>query len=137
MTGSSAGRSGAIQMQTCIDAATDRMMLSSLGAFAASACSRQDVQKHANGFTVDATCTLGGKTATVHTAIEGSFDGAYTMTVTADGVPMPGGALTMSAKWLGPCAADQKPGDMIIGNVKINILDMQKAGPSQGVPLPP
>jgi hypothetical protein len=45
--------------------------------------------------------------------------------------------MTMAAKWLGPCAADQKPGDMIMGNgMKMNILEMQKRIPSQGV-LPP
>jgi len=43
----------------------------------------------------------------------------------------------MAAKWLGPCAADQKPGDMIMGNgFKVNILEMQKRGLSQGIPLP-
>jgi hypothetical protein len=37
-----------------------------------------------------------------------------------------------------PCAADQKPGDMIMSNrFKMNILEMQKRGLSQGVPLPP
>jgi hypothetical protein len=42
----------------------------------------------------------------------------------------------MNGKWLGPCAADQKPGDMIMGGIKLNILDMQKNGLSQGIPLP-
>jgi hypothetical protein len=46
--------------------------------------------------------------------------------------------MTVVAKWLDPCAADQKPGDLIVGNgAKMNILDMQKRAPSQGVPLPP
>jgi hypothetical protein len=44
----------------------------------------------------------------------------------------------MAAKWIGPCAADQKPGDMIMANgMKINILDAQKRGPPPGVPQPP
>jgi hypothetical protein len=138
LAASYASRNGSLKVQTCIDAATDQMMLSSLGAFAQSACSGRDVHKLANGFTIDSTCTVGGKTSTVHTAVEGSFDSAYTMTVTSEGSPMPGGALTMSAKWLGPCTAGQKPGDMIMGNgIKLNILEMQKAGPSKGVPLPP
>ncbi len=37
--------------------------------------------------------------------------------------------MTLSPKWLGPCAADQKPGDMIIADGrKINILEARKGG---------
>ncbi len=69
----------------------------------------------------------------------GSFDSAYTMTVTSESESIPGGkmTMTMAAKWLGPCTADQKPGDMIMGNgMKMNILEMQKRLPSTGIPLP-
>jgi hypothetical protein len=46
--------------------------------------------------------------------------------------------MSMVAKRLGPCMADQKPGDMILANgVKINILEMQKRDSSQGVSVPP
>ena len=35
--------------------------------------------------------------------------------------------MTVEAKWLGACKADQKPGDMIMGNgMKMNIKDMEK-----------
>ena len=35
----------------------------------------------------------------------------------------------MAAKWLGPCAGDQRPGDMIMANgMKINVPEMQKRG---------
>jgi hypothetical protein len=35
--------------------------------------------------------------------------------------------MTVEAKWLGACTADQKPGDMIMGNgMKMNINDMAK-----------
>ncbi len=37
-----------------------------------------------------------------------------------------GAPATLSAKWLGPCTADQKPGDMIMPNgMKMNIQSMQ------------
>jgi len=32
--------------------------------------------------------------------------------------------MTIDAKWLSACAADQKPGDMIIAGRKMNIRDM-------------
>jgi hypothetical protein len=126
-------------IQQCIDASTDQMMQSSAGPLAQAACTRRDIQKSGNTVTIDSTCALGGKTATSHAVITGSFDSAYTMTVTSQSESLPGGkmSMTMAAKWLGPCAADQKPGDMIMGNgFKMNILEMQKRGLSQGVPLP-
>ncbi len=127
-------------IQQCIDPATDQAMQSSTGPLAQAACSRRDIQKSGNTLTIDSTCTVGGKTATSHAVIAGSLESAYTMTVTSESDALPGGkmTMTMAAKWLGPCAADQKPGDMIMGNgVKMNILEMQKRGLSQGVPLPP
>lgn len=43
----------------------------------------------------------------------------------------PGGEtqMTIAAKWLGPCAAGQKPGDVMMGNgMKVNVLEIQKMG---------
>ena len=86
--------------------------------------------------TVDSVCTFGGTTTTSHAVVTGSFDSAYTMKVAstrAGGPPMPGGApgaethMTIEAKWLGPCAAGQKPGDVIMSNgMSMNVLDLQK-----------
>jgi hypothetical protein len=141
VTTSFESRNGAgLTVRQCIDASTDQMMQSSAGPLARAACPRRDVQKSGDTVTIDSTCTLAGETATSHAVITGSFDNAYTMTVTSQSGALPGGkmAMTVVAKWLGPCAADQKPGDLIMGNgVKMNIPDMQKRAPSQGVPLPP
>jgi hypothetical protein len=74
---------------------------------------------------------MAGKTVTTHAVVAGNFDGAHTMTVTSQGEGLPIGArtMTMSAQRLGPCAADQKPGDMIMANgMKMNLLDMQRRG---------
>ena len=126
-------------IQQCIDAATDQMMQSSAGPLAQEACSKRDVQRSGNTVTIDSTCTISGKTATSHALVTGSFDSAYTMTVTSHSDAMPGGkmVMNMAAKWLGPCAADQKPGDMMMGNgIKMNILEIRKRGLSQGLPPP-
>jgi hypothetical protein len=134
------GNGAGLAVQQCIDASTDQMMQSSAGPLGRAACSRRDVKKAGDAVTIDSTCTLAGKTATSHAVIAGSFDNAYTMTVTSQSDALPGGkmAMTVVAKWLGPCAADQRPGDLIMGNgVKMNIPDMQRRAPSQGVPLPP
>jgi hypothetical protein len=38
--------------------------------------------------------------------------------------------MSIDAKWLGECKADQKPGDMIIAGRKINIRDLQNMMPA-------
>jgi hypothetical protein len=126
-------------IRQCIDATTDQMMQSSAGPFAQAACPEREVQRSANSITIDSKCTVGGKTATAHSVVTGSFDSAYTMTVTSQSEDIPGGKMimTMEAKWLGPCTADQKPGDIVMGNgMKINIPEMQKRSTSPGIPLP-
>jgi hypothetical protein len=96
--------------------------------------------KGRDSITIDSICTVDGKAATAHAVVTGSFDSAYALTVTSQSEGTPGGKMTMTivAEWLGPCIADQKPGDMIMANgKKANILDLQKRGTSPGIPLPP
>jgi hypothetical protein len=127
-------------MQQCIDAATDQMMQSTAGPYSAAACPRRDVQRSANSITMDSSCMIGGKPATAHAVITGSFDGVYSMTVTSRSADVPGGdmVMTVDARWLGPCAADQKPGDMIFSDGRhVNILEMQKRSPTPSSPLLP
>jgi hypothetical protein len=124
-------------MRQCIDAATDQAMQSNAGPIAQQTCAKRDVQRTANGITIDSTCTVAGKTATSHAVVVGSFDSGYAMTVTSQGDGLPGGGTTMtvSAQWLGPCAADQKPGDMIMSNgMKMNIIEMQRRGGPPATP---
>ena len=136
-----AGGSGAAFRQ-CIDAATDQALQARGGAGVGPAgvspqCSKHDVQKSGDIMTIDATCTTAGKTVTSHAVVTGSFDSAYTMTVTAQGDGIPGGShtTTVTAKWLGSCAANQRPGDMIMPNgMTVNILDLQKRALPGGPP---
>lgn len=120
-------------VQQCIDAATDQMLQSSAGPFNAAACAQHDVKETADATTIDFKCTVGGKSADANTAITGSMNSAYTMNVTAEGEALPGGKMTMTtnAKWLGACAADQKPGDVVFSNgVKVNVPELQKRSAS-------
>jgi hypothetical protein len=119
----------ALVIQQCIDAATDRMMLSIAGPYSQDVCPKHMVQRSADSTTIDSTCTFAGKAAAAHANVTGSFDSTYTMTVTSQSEAAPGDKMTMriEAKWLGPCAADQKPGDIVFADgVKVNILDAQK-----------
>jgi hypothetical protein len=132
-------------IQQCTDMATDEALQSNAGQLGAQrTCSKREVGRSGNTVTIDSTCTVGGRTATSHAVIAGDFNSAYTMTITTQVEGVPGGArmTTMSAKWLGPCAADQKPGDMFVGGRKFNINDPRSLVPPRapgpaGIPAPP
>jgi hypothetical protein len=124
-------------VRQCIDAETDQMLQSSAGPFNPATCMRRNVQRSSDAVTVDFACTVAGKPATAHSVIAGSFDSAYTMTVTADSGELPGGkmVMTMDGKWLGPCPADQRPGDVVLSNgVKVNVPALQKQAPPPPLP---
>jgi Protein of unknown function (DUF3617) len=137
MTMDSLGGAG-MTFQQCIDAETDQMMMSSAGPLAQDVCPKREVQRSGDTLTIDSTCTLKDKTATSRVVITGSMDSAYTMKVTAESDVMPGGKMNMTTtgKWLGACAADQKPGDMMMGGIKMNILEMRKESSPPGSSAP-
>jgi Protein of unknown function (DUF3617) len=137
MTTNSNGRT--IPIKQCIDAATDQAMQANAGSTLQRSCSKRDVQKSGDTTTVDSVCTgASGKTLSNHMVITGSFESSYTMTITTqgEGIPAPR-TITIAAKWVGSCAADQKPGDMIMPDGrKINLTDMQKRAGQFGAPPP-
>ena len=126
-------------MQQCIDASTDKMMSSFGGSMQQNMCSKQDVQKVGNTLVVDSVCQIANMTTTSHAVITGDFNSGYNVKVTSTrsgGPAMPGMPadaatnMTIEAKHLGACKADQKPGDMIMADGrKINIVDMQNMMP--------
>jgi Protein of unknown function (DUF3617) len=121
------GQGRTVTVQQCIDAATDQMLQSSTGPFSAPLCAEREVKKSDNGMTIDSRCNFNGKAASAHADVTGSFDSAYTMTVTAEGGELPPIKMTSEGKWLGACAAGQRPGDVVMANgVKINIPELQK-----------
>jgi uncharacterized protein DUF3617 len=118
-----------VSMKQCIDAKTDQVMQSRFASLPQQNCSKHDVQKATDKIAIDSVCSIAGRTTTGHIVITGSFDSAYTMVMTSEvkGIPTPR-HVTMAAKWLGPCAAGQKPGDMVLPNGKtVNIIDMERA----------
>jgi hypothetical protein len=130
------GQGRPVTVQQCIDAATDQMLQSSAGPFAAPLCTGRDVTKSDTGMTIDTHCSFNGKAANAHAVVSGSFDSAYVMTVTAEGGALPPVKMTIEGKWLSACAAGQQAGDVIMANgVKVNIPELQKralgADPSQ------
>jgi hypothetical protein len=132
------GRSMPMQtFQHCIDAATDKAMNDVGGGMRAEQCSKQDMQRSGNTITVDSVCNVGGATTTSRAVVTGDFNAGYTVKVASkrEGGPAVPGLpaetnMTIEAKWTGPCKADQKPGDMIMGNgMKMNVNDMKGGMP--------
>jgi hypothetical protein len=125
-------------MQQCVDQATDKLMNANFGGSAQENCSKQDMQNTGGIITVDSVCKFGTATTTSHAMVTGSFDSAYTVDVSSTrqgGAPVPGmpaggsSHMKIEAKWLGACAAGQKPGDVMMGNgMKMNVLDLPKMG---------
>jgi hypothetical protein len=120
----------------CIDAATDKLMDVTGSNMQQAACSKPDVQKVGSTFVVDSVCKMGPFAMSSHAVISGDLNSAYTVKVTSKqmGEPVAGipasSSMTIDAKWVGACKADQKPGDMIMGGRKVNVRDMQKTAPA-------
>lgn len=117
-------------MQQCIDAKTDAAMREAGQGVSGEACSKRDTRKEGAKIVVDSVCKMGATTMTSHSEISGDFGSSYRMeSHTTYEPPMAGrakGSAVMQAKWLGPCKAGQKPGDMVMPNGKtMNFMDMQ------------
>jgi len=126
-----------VTLQQCVDAKTDDTMQAQ-AASAQHDCSKHDVHKSGNTITVDSVCMMAGKPRAAHTVVTGSFDSAYDMTITRDADDGSKRVINTEAKWLGPCAADQKPGDTIMPNgSKVNVLEMRGPGGAGAPAAPP
>src|SRR5437660_4440448 len=123
-------------MQQCIDAATDKAMQDMSAGPRGQSCSKRETKKVGNTIVFDTVCSTGTGTSTTHGVVSGDFNSAYTVKINAkrEGGPAipnmpPETNMTVESKWLGPCKADQKPGDMIMGNgMKMNVNDASKMG---------
>jgi Protein of unknown function (DUF3617) len=118
-------------MQHCTDATTDKAMSNTFSPMSKDICSKNDIQKTATGYVTDSVCTVSGISVTSHSETTGDFNSAYTVKVTSHSQGGPSGprdtTMTVQAKWLGACKADQKPGDIVMpGGRTMNVKDMEK-----------
>jgi hypothetical protein len=125
--------------QMCIDQAKDEPLQHLNGITRKEACKPDKVQRSGDTTTVDAVCSLNKTTAKTHAVITGKFDSAYKIeSKSTFDPPLRGkteGTATMEARWLGPCAADQKPGDVILASgKKVNVNDRAGAAAIEASP---
>lgn len=120
--------------QQCVDAASDKALREMGMGMGKDMCSKQDMRSEGGKLVVDSVCNIGNTAVTTHGVISGDFGTAYRMEMRSSyNPPMMGradGNSVIEARWLGPCKADQKPGDMIMPNgSKMNLLDVMKNAP--------
>jgi hypothetical protein len=122
-----------ITMQHCTDEASDREMSSIYAPRTKETCPKKESRKTATatGYVIDSVCSGAGMPTTSRTEFTGHHNSAYTTKTTShrDGGPTNPPrdvTITIEAKWLGPCKADQKPGDGWVGGFRLTIEDRKK-----------
>jgi hypothetical protein len=127
-------------VKQCIDAATDK----SLMGMTSGMCDLKWKRVGGDRIETETTCKMGPISASGKGVITGDFNSSVrvetTTTTTASGEGMPAGApklnippttqtMVVEAKWLGPCEAGQKPGDMIMPDGKVMQMPKMPAMP--------
>jgi hypothetical protein len=120
--------------QMCIDEKTDD--LTRQLAAGSISCSKQDLRREGDRYVSESICRIGDSTATTRAVFSGTFDSAYQADIEAKYSPplmgMSEGRSTMSARWLGPCRAGQRPGDITMPNgTVINVYDASGGAPKK------
>jgi hypothetical protein len=124
--------SPAYTLRRCTDATTDTLVTAMASGWADDSCTKRDVQNNGGTIVIDSICTVGPVATSAHAEITGDFNQAYTLKVsTRQGGGAPAAlagdrSLTVDAKWIGPCGANHKPGDIILpGGMTMNIRNIK------------
>ncbi|RYF80194.1 MAG: hypothetical protein EOO29_14730 [Comamonadaceae bacterium] len=132
-------------VQHCVDANTDKLMQdfgNQQPQMNRKFC-KEEMRNEAGKLIVHReVCQEGSSKVNTHVVISGNFDSHYSVQSTTTYEPPRAGRsendMRMEATWKGPCAARQKPGDMVMpGGMKVNILDMMKMLPAGGAGAAP
>lgn len=121
----------------CLDAATDAKLMKLGVATKEAKCDEMKVSGAGNVRIVDSMCHMNGGEQKSHIVMTYAGNSAYHMEVRSQFSPPIMGHnqshIMQDAKWVGPCPADMKPGDMMINGMKINMLDsMNRPAPGPG-----
>ena len=118
-------------MQQCVDEKTDDLMKKEMNEAQKTQCSKNDMRKEGDKIVVESVCKMENSTATTRAVFTGRFDSAYKADIKSTYEPplkgMKEASSVIEAKWLGPCKAGQKPGDISMpGMPNINMDEMRK-----------
>lgn len=122
---------GAMAMTMCVDQNSDADWMQGGRQMSQTKCSKQEHKVERDRVTFISVCELGKTTATTQGVASGDFSKEYKVETNSTYDP-PIGAMkeasnTITAKWLGPCKAGQRAGDVIMPNgTTMNMNDMMK-----------
>lgn len=132
-------------VQQCVGPGSDDLMARQARDRQHADCSATQVTRQANGVRVHSVCKMEARTVTTDGEFTGSFDSAYKGKLVSKMDPPQNGVssteINIDARWTGPCAANQKPGDMVVstpGGQRIDMNDprireaMEKMRAAQG-----
>jgi len=127
-TASTAHSGVAPKAQLCIDQKSDDALNDIGTGITKQMCSTSNVRREGDAIVSDSVCKFGATSITTHSVVTGRFDSAYQVDTRSTYEPPMNGrkenAAVIQARWIGPCKADQKPGDMILPNgMKFNVHD--------------
>ena len=97
-------------------------------------CSKRDVQNQGTQVVTDSVCTIAQSQVTSHTVMNFDSTTSFTIQMHSHFEPALFGKTesnsTQSGKWVGPCPADLKPGEMVSPNgVRINLNTVLESKP--------
>jgi hypothetical protein len=115
--------------RVCLDAATDALLYKFSEEAGRKMCSKFDVRTAGGKVEVDSVCKLGDSQMSSHTVMSFQGDTSYHEDITVHYDPPLRGKTadsrsTQDGKWLGACAADMKPGDMVTMPSPMNPVPM-------------
>jgi len=118
-------------VQQCIDEKTDDLMKKEMGENQKTQCSKNEMRKEGDKIVAESVCKLENSAAKTRAVFTGSFDSTYKADIKSTYEPplrgMKEASSVIEAKWLGPCKAGQKPGDIVMpGMPNINMDAMRK-----------
>jgi hypothetical protein len=116
-------------MKECVDGSTDAKLMemgADMSKSMGGACSKSEFKKTTSGFESISECSMMGSTVTSKGSFTGDFEKTYSGEITTSFSPPMFGqkqsTTKISAKHIGPCSADMKPGDVIMANgMKMNM----------------
>ncbi len=94
-------------------------------------CDAPKIARSAGGFTFESTCRIAGRTTHTKGVATGDFNSNYKLDMTSDAGGAPS-RMQIASKWVGPCPAGKKPGDMVMpGGITVNIVTMAGRAPGR------
>lgn len=125
------GAAPTAMMHHCTDESVDRDMITMFNPLAPHLCTKREIQKRAEGYTIDTVCRADNKTVTLHSEVTGDPHTSYRVVTEKKIQDEPDSApvvsnVTLEGRHVGACKPGQKPGDVIMaGGMKINIKEME------------